>query len=697
MPTELGNLSELERMRISGHVLEAIPAELANLKNLHTLDLSYNELTELPRELAGLPSLRTLDLSHNLLTELPPTLAGFTHLTSLKLRGNRLRAPVLPEIAKLHGLTNLDLHDNNLSGPIPGEMGSLTSLQELILSRNGSLTGPVPPEFGRLNALNVLHLSDTSLFGRLPLALTELRALRDFRYTKGTRLCAPETQEFQEWMMGLASPPGRRCTSNAYVVQAVQSVVDSVPLVAGRGGLLRVLLTAVANPEGAILPPVQVRAYVNGTEHTRRIGAGKQPIPEIPTEHDLAASSNLWLPGDWVQPGLELVIEVDPDSTLDASLGVVRRIPAEGRHSVDVREMPPFELTVIPFLFPNDPDSTLVRRVEYKGIYSFARDVLPVSRARITVHAPVETSTRDAHQLMNETRAVRALEGGDGHYLGASKQFERHIKGLAELGGRISVVEFSRPGLGSREVPSTVAHELGHNFGLEHAPCGVSQYVDPNFPDPLGRIGAWGYNPDRGRLISSNTFDLMGYCSNRWISPYHFKKALEYRIAAEARAAYATRHPVRSVLLWGSTDSTRTPTLEPVFVVDAPPSLPDRSGEWTVEGRDADGVPLFSLDFAMQPVADAGPGAGGFAFVLPVRPGWEALAAVTLSGPGGTTILDASTNIPMAISRDRRTGDVTAILRGDDSVAGDAETLQAGRELDVWISRGIPGADAWRP
>ena len=47
-----------------------------------------------------------------------------------------------------------------------------------------------------------------------------------------------------------------------------------------------------------------------------------------------------------MQPGLEMVIEIDPDGTLDPGLGVVKRIPETGRMTIEVREMPVFDLTV---------------------------------------------------------------------------------------------------------------------------------------------------------------------------------------------------------------------------------------------------------------------------------------------------------------------------------------------------------------
>ena len=76
-------------------------------------------------------------------------------------------------------------------------------------------------------------------------------------------------------------------------------------------------------------------------------------------ESNLSHSANAEIPGEIVQPGLEMVVEVDPEGTLDPSLGIVERIPEIGRIAVNVREMPVFELTVIPFLWSPDPDSTV--------------------------------------------------------------------------------------------------------------------------------------------------------------------------------------------------------------------------------------------------------------------------------------------------------------------------------------------------
>lgn len=157
--------------------------------------------------------------------------------------------------------------------------------------------------------------------------------------------------------------------------------------------------------------------------------------------------------------------------------------------------------------------------------------------------------------------------------------------------------------------------------------------------------------------------------------------------------------PTRSLLLWGGVGADSVPFLEPVFVVDAPPELPQSAGEYRITGADPDGRELFSLRFDLWQMAD-GDGSSSFAFALPVRPAWQDnLASVTLSGPGGSATLDRESNLPMAILRDPRTGQVRGIVRSPPpatQAAADALGEAAGTGLAVLFSRGIPDGAAWR-
>ena len=395
--------------------------------------------------------------------------------------------------------------------------------------------------------------------------------------------------------------------------------------------------------------------------HVQDIPGKSDPIPTAVVEGDLSKSANTEIPGWVIQPGLEMVIEVDPDATLDPELGVAKRIPETGSLTVEVKAMPPFDLTVIPFVWMETPDSSIVNLVgamaadpEHHEMLGDARTLLPIGSLAVTAHELVLSSSNNAHTLLSQTSAIRIMEGGAGHYLGMMSPPVTGFAGLAN-GTRLS---FSQP------FPGVIAHELGHNMFLGHASCGATTILDPSYPYPDGSIGARGYDfRDGGRLVRPSTWDLMSYCGPKWISDYHFTNALRFRLYEEGAEGGCRLcvHAVAPAL--GRMGADSVPYLEPAFVVDAPAALPDSAGEYRITGRTVGGAELFSFSFIMPVTAD-GDGTSGFAFALPVRAGWEdSLATITLSGPGGNVTLDGESDIPMAILHDPRTGQVRGILR----------------------------------
>ena len=705
IPREFGNLTRLRTLNLGPNDLTGpIPREFGNLTSLRELNLAENDLTgPIPREFGNLTSLRELNLAENDLTgPIPREFGNLVSLEKLGLERNALTGPMPPELGNLTSLSELNLPDNDLTGPIPPGFGNLTNLEELRLEEN-ALTGPVPPELGRLTSLTGLHLSGNSdMAGILPTELTRLGRLETLLAVH-TDLCAPSDPGFQAWLRSIYRLRVARCASDsasvAYLTQAVQSLDYPVPLVAGEKALLRVFVTA-ASPTTAVIPPVRARFYVDGTEiHIADIPARTATIPTAVYEGDLSRSSNAEIPAQIVRPGLAMVVEIDPEGTLDPGLGVARRIPETGRMAVDVQEMPVLHLTVIPFLWNPDPHWEAVETVEAMEaepegheLLWHTRTLLPIGDFEVTAHAPVLTSTSyDAWgPLMGQTEAIRAIEGGSGHYMGTiSRPGREGQAGRAQRPGRVFI---------SRLNPTTMAHELGHNLSLYHAPCGGAGGPDPAFPTPDGSIGAWGYDfRHGGALASPNRTDLMSYCES-WISDYHFTNALRFRLFDEGppRAASPAAQEAESLLLWGGIDTEGEPFLNPSFVVDAPSALPDSTGEHRITGQSTSGEELFSLGFTMPNVAD-GDGSSSFAFVLPVESGWaDDLASVTLSGPDGSVTLDSDTDIPMSILVDPSTGQVRGILR--DMPQADAAALapQAGPDsLDVLFSRGIPDAGAW--
>ena len=457
VPTELGRLDRLTVLDLGLNRLHGLlPPELGNLRSLERLTLSSNEFTgPVPNELGGLAALSVLNLSVNGLTgAVPPELGQLANLVALDLARNGLTGPVPPELGQLASLEELDLSTNVLTGRVPPELGRLANLEELHLSTNG-LTGPIPPELGQLANLVTLSLASNRLSGLVPSELGALGKLRTLSLSHnsglsgplpraflgldlaslllaGTRLCASRDVEIQTWLQGIDERRVSNCGDavalvvSAYLTQAVQSLENPVPLVAGKPALLRVFVTNGGMAD-ARRPPVRATFYQNNLPvYTAEIPGGDDRLPDRPQEGDLAASSNAHIPAYVVRPGLEMVIEIDPGSIPDSASDAGRRLPPAGRLALEVAEVPPLDLTLVPFLWTWNPDWTLA---EYAAglspdneLFRMTRETLPVGDLHLNVREPVWTSVaskaKNTIPMLIEVFVVRILDGALGTLYG---------------------------------------------------------------------------------------------------------------------------------------------------------------------------------------------------------------------------------------------------------------------------------------
>ena len=218
-----------------------------------------------------------------------------------------------------------------------------------------------------------------------------------------------------------------------------------------------------------------------------------------------------------------MVIDVDPEGTLGPDPGVRKRIPERGRLAVDVRTVPVFELTMIPFLWTPSPDSSIEETIRSMAadpgghpLLSETRDLLPINELDVKAHATVWSSTNNGFSLLGQTEMIRVMEGVGDHVMG--------MMAGAVSGGVNGVATFAGRSTFSSVRPMTMAHELGHNLNLRHALCGKPTFLEPSFPGNDGSIGAWGYDfREPGRLLPPAWPDLMSYCrlSNRWMGEFH--------------------------------------------------------------------------------------------------------------------------------------------------------------------------------
>jgi len=437
IPPELGDLEALEYLLLHMGRSGPIPPELGKLVNLKHLSLSGFISTSIPSELAELTALEFLYIGNgvSLTGPIAPELGNLTSLKFLGLEG-WLPGPIPSELGHLVNLKDLYLGSiwGQMTGQIPPELGNLVNLERLWVS--GRMTGPIPAELGDLVNLEDLTLAGLHLSGPVPPQLKNLGRLDDMYLGSACKLqgqeavnegscgvyeadlCAP-SDSLRDWLAGFGVQVNRCGSGFAHLTQAVQSRKPTVPLVAGEPALLRVFEMA---------PPVRAKFYLGGTQvHVAEISrfAFDADTGRQADGVGGATSAEALIPGSVIRPGLEFVVEGDSG-----------RFPAENRQSVDVRETPPFDLTVIPILLEiegriKSSDSAYIAiadsmATEPQGHWRLhaVSDLLPVRTMRVTTHPPIvldlDTLSGGGHDLQVVALA-RAMEGGTGHWMGAEQ------------------------------------------------------------------------------------------------------------------------------------------------------------------------------------------------------------------------------------------------------------------------------------
>ena len=215
------------------------------------LSLSRNSLTgTIPTELGNLANLEELGLSNNQLTgSIPPQLGNLAKLQRLILIRNQLTGTIPTQLGNLSSLELWRLQENQLTGCIPTELGNLSSLVELTLSNN-QLTGTLPSQLGNLANLERLDLDNNQLTGTIPSSFTRLGALVRFYFYLNPGLCAQNTGAVRTWLNGVNEVEGPDCSPT------VRLSVNPSRLVEGAGATpvtVTAERTAVSSATGVFL------------------------------------------------------------------------------------------------------------------------------------------------------------------------------------------------------------------------------------------------------------------------------------------------------------------------------------------------------------------------------------------------------------------------------------------------------------
>jgi hypothetical protein len=493
--------------------------------------------------------------------------------------------------------------------------------------------------------------------------------------------------------------------------QSTQNDLNTVPMVANRAAFLRIF--ALANQPNSTLLKVRVHLFQSGMLVDSIDASGPAAVPTAIDTSSLGASWNANIPASRIVPGFGFDVVADPDDRISEASESDNRFPAVGaRVAPVVVTVPVVRVRLVPVFQQVDGRRGNVTSANQGSYTDLARRIYPISQMSVDVRAAFTTSAptlfaNDTNgawgRILGEMNALRVAEGGNRYYYGVvDPSYNSGIAGLGYVGAPAAIGWDKGSGVGV-----VAAHELGHNFGRQHAPCGNPSNPDANYPYPGAGIGTWGYDQGSNSLKSPAQFtDLMGYCSPTWISDYTYEGVLAYL----SGSASMQPPPVQGLLVWGRIIGDSL-VLEPAFRVTAPPQRPTTSGPYRVSGAFADGSAAFDLSFAGDEVPDRpGKPERHFAFVVPMNTGQIAqLAAIRLRGPAREAVQTAQAaaptdvevrqagagrvdvrwdaRYPMAVIRDKSTDEIIAFARGG------AATISAAGAVKVELSRG-PGSVA---
>jgi hypothetical protein len=504
------------------------------------------------------------------------------------------------------------------------------------------------------------------------------------------------------------------CIEGAYITQAVQNLDNSVPLIAGRNGLLRVFVRA--SGANAAQPPVRARFYNSSGAlvSTSMIQAPAVSVPAALEEGSLGSTWNTALTGAFLQPGLRMLVDVDPNNTVSEPNEEDNTWPADGQPAVlNIRSVSTLFVTLVPVVQSARGDTARVDQNNKANYILPMQRMFPVAGIDADVRSPYTFSGQELQsgganwlQLLQELHALRITEATGRMYYGVVRVgYTSGAAGLGYIGAPTAIGWDHQPS--GYEV---MAHELGHNFGRLHAPCGNPAGPDNQYPYSGANIGVYGYDLIAGTVQLPSVRDLMSYCDPPWISDYTYKGILNFRsqfypplgASVQARAV-----PQRGLLVWGRIEQGRL-VLEPAIEVDAPASLPTRNGPHRVEAFGPAGESLFSLNFNGDRVADTqDPNDQTFAFVVPTSQlrgvdlnrirftalgrqveqrgtGGGAAPVAQRTGPGRVRVTWNSASARVAMIRDARSGQVLSFSRN-----GAVDVRTASDDIEVTLSDGV--------
>lgn len=342
----------------------------------------------------------------------------------------------------------------------------------------------------------------------------------------------------------------------------IAATARRLPVIAGKRALVRAFV--------AVAPSFSERSLIGAldikTGDATRTYVDTHLVTNSSTQDDLKSSFDFEVPAEDLSVAGSYRVRL-----LEADTTPLARFPESGYSALGARRLDPFELVLLPFVVggfepKTGPAELTALRDRLLALYP-SSDLSVSVGPRRTLAQSVDADGDGWEAALDELYDLRSAAHAPHQvfYYGImapARSFDAFCPSGCVVGysivadatdvdarGAIGVGVFP-DGSGAGDAWDTLAHELGHALGRDHAPCGITDPsdVDPNWPLDMAHqsagLGVYGYDFARSRLIKPRQArDVMSYCQPVWISDYTYQgifERLDYIQAHRLRALAAT-------------------------------------------------------------------------------------------------------------------------------------------------------------
>jgi hypothetical protein len=403
--------------------------------------------------------------------------------------------------------------------------------------------------------------------------------------------------------------------------QAIQTAQNSVAMIANRPTVLRIY-TKTSTSSATNNVRVSITATRNGANLSGSpLVTGPGRIPTAWSRADINTSFNVRLPQAWLSGQIRLDVRVD------SSNAYLERNENNNSASITLnfQTTPTVNIKVVPMNY-YDPDEGYYPPAGTAYLAPGMMKIYPTSQVTVSSRAAIDVRCALENRNCWDTvlNTVTTLKKTDNSpetqfYYGVvpllddnnDSWFSSGIAGLGWVGGSpddyynsrsaIGLADWSEVGLDGGLI---AAHEIGHNLGRSHAPCGTTG--DGNYPYQGASIGHYGLDIDLLRVISPDDYtDVMSYCDPQWISDYTYN-ALRTALQTNIGAGPYSGSAASGLLIRAGLSAGQSVSLEPAYAFSGYIDPPAVNSIYAVEFLDERGQVIDSYPVGVMTASEPG-------------------------------------------------------------------------------------------